>query len=146
MEGGVNSKWFKTSWTVLLLFSLVVSYINRMDEPLWGSAERWHLLNNILTYLALVGILALFIRSNICNWRIGPRLFWRKWTRWGKSMFGGAIFIAIFLLFLTWVKPHSVLNREAILICSAIVGAVGLTIKLVASYMYKHSAEDKIQK
>ena len=145
MERGVESKWFKSSWAFLVLFALAVHYINKMDEPLWGSAERWQLLDDILTYMALSGTLALFVWSNICNWRISPRLFWRKWDRWSTSIAGGILLAVVFLLVMMWLKPHPVLDHKTVLICFVAVIGVAMVIKLVARIMYKRAGEKQIK-
>ena len=145
MTGGVDSKWFKNSWAFLVLFAMAVHYINKKDEPLWGSAERWQLLDDILTYMALAGTLALFVWSNICNWRISPRLFWRKWDRWSTNIAVGILSAVVFVLIMMWLKPHSVLDHKTALICFAVVVGVALVIKLVAKTMYKLSVEKPIK-
>lgn len=139
--GGVDSKWFKTSWAVLVLLALGVHRMAKMEDPFIGDVARWDILDDIMAWIALAGTVALFVRENVVNYRIGPRFFWRRWNKWSTALAGGIMIFVVFLFVMIWIKPHSILNRQTAFICSAVIIGVDLIIKFVANYMYKHAGE-----
>lgn len=140
--GGVESKWFKGSWAFLVLLSLGVHRVAKMEEPFWGDAVRWDLLDDIFTWIALVGTVALIVWKNVVNWRIGPRYFWRRWDKWSSAFGFGGLVLAAFVVFQMIFKPEATLNVGAIWTCIAVVVSSAVAIKIIARYMFNRLGKD----
>ena len=142
--GGVESKWFKGSWAFLVLLSLGVHRVAKMEEPFWGDAARWDLLDDIFTWIALVGTVALIVWKNVVNWRIGPRYFWRRWDKWSSAVGVGVAVGVVIIAIVGFFKSGTIINSKAIWIMAMIVIPTAAAIKFFATYMFKHSGKEDL--
>ncbi len=140
-EGGVNSRWFRGSWAFLVLLSLGVHHIAKMDDPFIGDAARWDILDDIMTWIALAGTFALFVWENVVNWRIGPRYFWRRWDKWSTAVAGGVAIAVVIIAIIGFFKSGTIVNSKAIWIMAMIVVPSAVALKFFARYMFKHSGK-----
>ena len=142
--GGVESKWFKGSWAFLVLLSLGVHRVAKMEEPFWGDVARWDLLDDIFTWIALVGTVALIVWKNVVNWRIGPRYFWRRWDKWSSAVGVGVAVGVVIIAIVGFFKSGTIINSKAIWIMAMIVIPTAAAIKFFATYMFKHSGKEDL--
>ena len=61
-------KWFKITWSLLLLASLVINYIQRMSDALWAHGEVVEVLEKTLLWIMLPMTVVLFVWHNVVLW------------------------------------------------------------------------------
>lgn len=138
----LKRKWFQIVWAGLLLCSLVINYIMRYANAAWAQSHAMEVLSEVLGWIVLPMTVILFVLHCVENWRIGERYFWRKWLRWGRSLFLGTLMAAVVLLVIRFVKSGGVLEKVLpenwFNIFLFAILAVGGFVYMLAKYKYNH--------
>lgn len=58
--------WIKVLFTIWTLLTMGVRYISKMEDPVVGDAERWHILYVVMLWIAVVAGVAVVV-YNVLN-------------------------------------------------------------------------------
>lgn len=66
MKNERKDLWIKVLFTIWTLLTMGVCYISKMEDPVVGDAERWHILYVVMLWIAVVAGVAVVV-YNVLN-------------------------------------------------------------------------------
>lgn len=134
--------WFKITWSLLLLASLVINYIQRMSDALWAHSEVVEILEKTLLWIMFPMTLVLFVWHNVVLWRSGERLFWRTWQKSGMAIAVGGGLALVLVYVVGWCKGEATeISDSARMWILGVFSVIGLVIAF-ARYKFKNWREE----